>query len=301
MPWITVKVCALFVRLERSIFLLDISPNVGLNMILFYEQKLQHDGWYLQHLPSLLWSVTLILVGRKFHVIYPNFRHSYFCHIFVMCSFNTWRKLSAKYWSKSSWCSYTFFRIWSRCSFPCWPTLLHREEPLIHVLLNQPSELFRAIIMKFLKQSVVSEKTGRSMLSLEVNNADNTLKHDREMEIGEPTSRILLKRLRQKQQKIFIMDMCSLYRTATRYLTRHLPLANDLLHDLVVPHPCLSSNTQNCKETITDNQTGLCMPNNWWIGDIPRAGDPRGLVDHSKRWIQHIPKVDHYWQRVSET
>ena len=27
----------------------------------------------------------------------------YFCHVFVMCSFNNWMKLSAKYWSQSSW------------------------------------------------------------------------------------------------------------------------------------------------------------------------------------------------------
>ena len=41
----------------------------------------------------------------------------YFCHVFVVCSFNTWMKLSAEYWSQSSWCNYTF-QIFSRCSFP---------------------------------------------------------------------------------------------------------------------------------------------------------------------------------------
>ena len=54
----------------------------------------------------------------------------------------------------------------------------------------------------------------------------------------------------------------------------------------------LSGNTLNCKETITYNRTGLCMPTNWWMEDIPRAGDSRGLVHHwtSRRWIQHILK-----------
>ena len=27
----------------------------------------------------------------------------YYCHVLVMCSFNTWMKLSAEYWSQSSW------------------------------------------------------------------------------------------------------------------------------------------------------------------------------------------------------
>ena len=61
----------------------------------------------------------------------------------------------------------------------------------------------------------------------------NRLKHDREIEIGEPTSKTL-KKLRQEQLKRAIMGMCCFYRTATRYLTRHLPFANELLYDLAV-------------------------------------------------------------------
>ena len=83
--------------------------------------------------------------------------------------------------------------------------------------------------MRFPKQSVVGEKTGESLLSLDVDNTDNRLKHDREMEIDDPTSKTL-KKLRQEQKKRAIMDMCSFYRTATRYLTRHLPFSNELLY-----------------------------------------------------------------------
>ena len=36
--------------------------------------------------------------------------------------------------------------------------LLQREEPLIHVLHNQPSELVRTLMMRFLKQSVVGRR-----------------------------------------------------------------------------------------------------------------------------------------------
>ena len=50
-------------------------------------------------------------------------------------------------------------------------TLIHRE-----VLHDQLSELVRTIMMRFLKQSVVGEKTGKFILSVDV---DNRLKHDR--------------------------------------------------------------------------------------------------------------------------
>ena len=56
-------------------------------------------------------------------------------------------------------------------------------------------------MMTFLKQSVVGEKTGKSMLSLDVENTDNRLEHDREMEIGEPTSKTLKKRRQKNSRK----------------------------------------------------------------------------------------------------
>ena len=95
----------------------------------------------------------------------------YFCHVFVICPFNTWTKLSAE------------------PLFIPFLNLLQREEPLIHVLHDHPSELVRTLMMRFLKQSVVGEKTGKSLLSLDIDNTDNRLKHDLEMEIGEPTSK----------------------------------------------------------------------------------------------------------------
>ena len=53
------------------------------------------------------------------------------------------------------------------------------------------------------------------------------------MEIGEPTSKTL-KKMRQKQQKM-------------RYLTRHLPLVNDLLNDLAVLHPLMLKEDLACQ------------------------------------------------------
>ena len=125
--------------------------------------------------------------------------------------------------------------------------LLQREESLIHVLHNQLSELVRIIMMKFPIQSVVGEKTGKSLLSLDVDNTNNRLKYDREMEISEPISKTLKKLRREPQQRAIIMDMCCFYCTASRYLTRHLPFANELLYDLAVHHPLMLKEDEACQ------------------------------------------------------
>ena len=108
----------------------------------------------------------------------------YFFHVFVMCSFNTWMKLSAG--------QLHFLQNLEPLFIP-FLNLLQREDSLIHVLHNQPSELVRTIMMKFPKQTVLGEKTGKSLLSLDVDNTDNILKYDQEMDIGEPTSKTLKK------------------------------------------------------------------------------------------------------------
>ena len=113
-----------------------------------------------------------------------------------MFSFNTWMKLSAGQLHILQDLESLFIPFLN---------LLQREESLIHVLHNQPSELVCTIMMRFSKQSVVGEKTGKSLLSLDVDNTDNRLKHEREMEMGKPTSKTL-KKLRQEQPKITIMD-----------------------------------------------------------------------------------------------
>ena len=80
----------------------------------------------------------------------------------------------------------------------------------------------------------------KSLLSLDVKITDKILKHDREIEIGESTSKTL-KKLRQERA---IMDMGSFYCTNTRCLTRHLPFANELFFDLAILHPLMLKESQ---------------------------------------------------------
>ena len=66
------------------------------------------------------------------------------------------------------------------------------------------------------------------------------------MEIGEPTSKTL-KKLRQELHKRDIMEHAQYYRTATLYLTRHLPLAIELTHELAVFHPLMLKEEHACQ------------------------------------------------------
>ena len=107
-------------------------------------------------------------------------------------------KLSAEYWSQSSWevtLSSKFVVAVHSISEP-----IAERRTLIYVLNDHPSKLVRTLMMKFLKQSVGRKLVNKSLLTLDVNNTDNRLKHDREMEIGESTSKTL-KMLRQEQKK----------------------------------------------------------------------------------------------------
>ena len=88
----------------------------------------------------------------------------------TMRSFNTWVKLSAEYpTGPSTPGAVTLFQNVDPLFIP-FLILLQREEPLINVLHDQPYELVRTIMMRFLKESVVGEKTGKSLLSVDVDN-----------------------------------------------------------------------------------------------------------------------------------
>ena len=60
-------------------------------------------------------------------------------------------------------------------------------------------------MMRVFKQRNVGKKTGQSLLSVNIDNTDNRLKHDREMEMAKSSSKTL-KKLKQAQQKRDIID-----------------------------------------------------------------------------------------------
>ena len=136
-------------------------------------------------------------------------------------------------------------------------------------------------MMRFLKQSVVGEKTG-------------TWPRNGDWWTNFKNLEEAMKRTAEEGHNVKFY-----YRTATRYLTRHFPLCQWTTSWSICPPPThgqrrsgLSGNTQNYTETITDKQTGLYRQTNWWMEDIQMAGDPRGFVHYwtLRRWIQHLHK-----------
>ena len=84
-------------------------------------------------------------------------------------------KLSAEYWSQSSM-EVTLSSKFGVAVFIPYLNLLQREDPLIHVFHDQPSELVCTLILRF--QSVVGRKLKYSCCSLDLNNTDNELFYD---------------------------------------------------------------------------------------------------------------------------
>ena len=187
--------------------------------------------------------------------------------------------------------------------------LFQREEPLIHVLHDQLSELVRKIMKRFLKQTVVQEKSGKALISIDVDLAENILDRQKEMEIGEPTARAL-KKVRAEQQKRTLMDMQNFYRTSTKYLMSRLPLDNELLKDLAVLHPLMHKEdhavhairrtAKKLPQIINEDDLGR-LTNEWKIYQGQNIPEEWFISGHHKNGSIIFTRVDKYWQKLFET
>lgn len=63
-------------------------------------------------------------------------------------------------------------------------TYFQSEEPLIHLLYHEMTELFRNVLLSFLKPDVVQHKSGKELLSITFDQA-NVWRSEKEIRIGE--------------------------------------------------------------------------------------------------------------------
>ena len=102
-------------------------------------------------------------------------------------------------------------------------TLFQREEPLVHILHDEMSQLVRTLLLRFLKPSVIEQKTGKGLLSVDIFKTENQLPLDR-IEVGGPTRIIAFKKMKPERQKTAVLHMRSFYQTTAKYLLNNLPL-----------------------------------------------------------------------------
>ncbi|CAF0764829.1 unnamed protein product [Adineta ricciae] len=111
-------------------------------------------------------------------------------------------------------------------------TFFQCEEPLIHLLYKELTELYRNILLAFLKPDSVQQKSGSDLLNVDLEQSSIWLS-DKEIRIGEQT-RKLVPSLSFDEKKTFYEDIRKIYKSIGAYLKKNLPLNNMLLRDLQV-------------------------------------------------------------------
>ena len=71
-------------------------------------------------------------------------------------------------------------------------TLFQKEEPLVHILHDQLSELVHTLLGRFLKADAIGEGRGRKLLLVDVRKTENRLT-DQVMVVGESTQAAIKK------------------------------------------------------------------------------------------------------------
>ena len=106
----------------------------------------------------------------------------------------------------------------------------------------------RTLLLRFMKAGMAAERSGKSLLSIDVAKLDDLLSTD-EIEIGTPTRNALMKDVNKAQHKGVILRMRKFYQTASKYLLTYLLLGNKILKDLESLHP-LRQKSENGVQAI---------------------------------------------------
>ncbi|CAF0979657.1 unnamed protein product [Adineta steineri] len=111
-------------------------------------------------------------------------------------------------------------------------TFFQCEEPLIHLLYKELTELYRNVLLAFLKPDSVQQKSGQELLKIDLEQSAIWVA-DKEIRIGEQTKK-LISSLNFDEKKSFYEDVRKIYKAIAAYMKKNLPLNNMLLRDLQV-------------------------------------------------------------------
>ena len=183
-------------------------------------------------------------------------------------------------------------------------TLFQKEEPLVHILHDQLSELVCTLMLRFLKPEPVGEKRGKQLLSVDLSKPENQLS-DQNLVVGESTRSSALMKMTPEQQKGPIREMRKFYQTATKYLLGHLPLGREILKDLAVLHPLLQKaergvpamerTARKLLQVIREEEISL-LTDEWKIYQAQEIPESWYKAPDSEKYVQ----IDLYWKKVLE-
>ena len=106
--------------------------------------------------------------------------------------------------------------------------MFQTEGPLIHILHQAILDLLKQVMSRFLKQSVVKEKSVNELLKVDPENMDFQLKDD-ELDVGNETKKAVndLKQSGKQRQCFFWIK--SFFTTVVAYMQKSLELRNPLV------------------------------------------------------------------------
>lgn len=136
--------------------------------------------------------------------------------------------------------------------------LLQSSEPHIHELKSILLDLFKNLISRFVKPSVVKSCT--SLLETDYHNKSNQ-KCDSDLIIGNAAYK-LVEKLKEEQKRVFFSSVRKYFETACDYMLHKFPLKNDVLtHSEVVCMQSLSSASFSSVRYFVDRFPSIMVVN----------------------------------------
>lgn len=205
-------------------------------------------------------------------------------------------------------------------------TWFQQEGPLIHVVYDELWNLYRNVLLQFLKPDCLGQAGGEKILTVDFKLNEYQL-NQRDVRIGKfesflnssffqgslflgENTRKLLGRLEPKEREVFFDDVKTVYHAIARYFQLNLPLKNTFLRDVRIIHPL----SQKVYDTDQIVRVARAVPNLLSNSEIDRLRDEwlsYALEDIDEEWFVKekreispgheevtYQRLDFYWNHV---
>ena len=174
-----------------------------------------------------------------------------------------------------------------------------KQQPLIHLLYQETSNILKSVMLRFVKQDAIGNKSGRKLKNIDVDDSKNLLElHD--MEIGADTEKTLSV-LDSGKRKTQLYDIRKFYQAVAIYLQTRLPLNDDVIRSIQCLHPEVREQEKAQKllrelcsvlPTIEDVEVSR-VTDEWKLYRAEEIKEDE-MFDKDGGLI----RIDHYWSHV---